>query len=137
MKTVETGMPALSIQQPWAWLIIHAGKDIENRSWRTNFRGRILVHAGKSLDSQSLDEVGQIIHDGQIIPENLKPLPLAHELECGGVVGSVDIVDCVTTSASPWFCGPYGFVLANPKPLRFIPCRGRLGIFNVLEKCHE
>jgi hypothetical protein len=35
-------IPALSIRQPWAWLICHAGKNIENRPWRTQFRGRFL-----------------------------------------------------------------------------------------------
>ena len=34
-------MKALSIRQPWSWLILHGGKDIENRSWRTNVRGPV------------------------------------------------------------------------------------------------
>lgn len=38
-------MKALSIRQPWAWLILHGGKDMENRSRRTHMRGRICVHA--------------------------------------------------------------------------------------------
>jgi hypothetical protein len=43
-------MKALSIRQPWAWLIVHGVKDVENRTWRTNFRGRFLVHAGMRFD---------------------------------------------------------------------------------------
>ena len=42
-------MKALSIRQPWAWLIVHGRKDIENRSWRTKFRGRFLVHAAQGM----------------------------------------------------------------------------------------
>ncbi|MNQ62267.1 ASCH domain protein [compost metagenome] len=42
-------MKALSIRQPWAWLIIHGGKDVENRSWHTKHRGRFLVHAAKGM----------------------------------------------------------------------------------------
>src|SRR3990167_9411398 len=42
-------MKALSIRQPWAWLILHAGKDIENRGWPTSFRGRFLIHASKGM----------------------------------------------------------------------------------------
>lgn len=39
-------IPALSIRQPGAWLIVNGHKDIENRDWpTTNFRGRLLVHA--------------------------------------------------------------------------------------------
>jgi hypothetical protein len=42
-------MRALSIRQPWAWAILHAGKDIENRDWKPGnparrFRGSFLIH---------------------------------------------------------------------------------------------
>lgn len=40
-------MKALSIKQPWAHLIVSGVKDVENRSWKTNYRGRIFVHASK------------------------------------------------------------------------------------------
>ena len=43
---------ALSVRQPWAWAIIHAGKDIENRSWATKFRGRVLIHASKGMTQE-------------------------------------------------------------------------------------
>ena len=49
----------------------------------------------------------------------------------GGIVGAVDIVDCVTESDSDWFSGPYGYVLRDPKPLPFRPVRGQLGFFRV------
>jgi hypothetical protein len=45
-------MKALSIRQPWAWLIVHGHKDIENRTWTTTFRGRFLVHAGRTFDPE-------------------------------------------------------------------------------------
>src|ERR1051326_1498970 len=41
---------ALSVRQPWAWLIIYGGKDIENRDWPTSHRGPTLIHAGKQWD---------------------------------------------------------------------------------------
>ena len=40
---------ALSIRQPWAWLIVNGYKDIENRDWPTKFRGRMLVHAPRRV----------------------------------------------------------------------------------------
>ncbi len=43
-------MKALSIKQPWAWAILNAGKDIENRNWKTNFRGKFYIHASKKFD---------------------------------------------------------------------------------------
>ena len=38
-------MKAISIQQPWAWAIIHAGMDVENRTWNTHYRGLLAIHA--------------------------------------------------------------------------------------------
>lgn len=41
-------MKAITIKQPWASLIVHGIKDIENRTWLTHFRGRVLIHAAGS-----------------------------------------------------------------------------------------
>lgn len=125
-------IPALSIRQPWAWLILNAGKDIENRDWHTNFRGRVLIHASKSCtkaeyaDAVDFLEVRKLDHLGIAFPS-------IDQLQRGGIVGSVEIVDCVEASESPWYMGNFGFVLRNPKPLPFIPWKGRLGFFNVPE----
>lgn len=115
---------ALSIRQPWAWLILHGGKDIENRNWPTRFRGRIYVHAGKGMTREEYEDAEWTAE------ENGVKLPPFEALERGGIVGEVDIVDCVTRSESPWFFGDYGFVLRNAQPLPFRPCRGALGFFD-------
>jgi hypothetical protein len=44
----KTPTVALSIRQPWAWLIVNGFKDLENRSWSTAFRGPVWIHAGKA-----------------------------------------------------------------------------------------
>lgn len=115
-------MKALSIRQPWAWLILHAGKDIENRTWKTNFRGRVLVHASRDITFADYEIAGMYA-----------PLPSMDILRgyCGGIVGSVEIVDCVTESESKWFHGPYGFKLANPTQMPLVPLKGKLGFFEV------
>ena len=41
---------ALTVRQPWAWATIYGGKDVENRRWRTAYRGPLLIHAGKNAD---------------------------------------------------------------------------------------
>jgi|ERR1039458_8111645 hypothetical protein len=41
-------LKAISIRQPWAWLIVNGYKDVENRIWAANVRGRVLIHAGAS-----------------------------------------------------------------------------------------
>lgn len=114
---------ALSIRQPWAWAILYAGKDIENRTWATNFRGRVAIHAGMRYDE-----------GGDAVLECKYGLQVPSDLPRGGIVGSVEIVDCVRASNSPWFEGPYGFVLKDPKPLSFIPMRGALGIFPISQE---
>lgn len=121
-------MIALSIRQPWAWHILHSGKDIENRDWPTRFRGRVLIHASKGM-TRAEYEVGQ---DPLWASGGTKiELPPFEQLERGGVVGSVEIVDCVAVSTSPWFFGRFGFVLRDPKPLPFIPWKGQLGFFDI------
>lgn len=125
---MSTPTLALSIRQPWAWLILNAGKDIENRTWATKVRGRVLIHAAKGMTRAEHDNAMNWIVTNPRIPLNFSE-PAFSDLQRGGIVGEVDIVDCVTTSSSPWFQGPHGFVLRNPKPLPFEPCKGRLGFF--------
>lgn len=126
-------MKALSIRQPWAWLIIHGGKDIENRSWPTRLRGRFLVHAAKGMTGEEYcDGLEFAMRVGDI--RLLRDFPTSQEMQqnwCGGIIGSVELVDCVDTSDSPWYMGEKGFVLRNPCPLPFQPLKGRLGFFNV------
>ena len=114
-------MKALSIKQPWAWAILCAGKDIENRSWYTNFRGRVLIHAGKVIDKSGIQWLREKY--GIKSPDILLT---------GGIVGSVEIVDCVSNSKSDWFGDEWGFVLRNPEGLQFRPYRGQLGFFEVI-----
>ena len=116
------GLPALSIRQPWAWLIVSGLKDIENRPRRTHHRGPLLIHAGLSLDSYTEDNIEWL--------EKKYGVHIPLELETGGIVGVVDVIDCVESHGSKWFNkGNYGWVLANPRRLDFRECRGALGVF--------
>lgn len=135
-------MRALSIRQPWAWLIVRPDlvgaaresasvneelKDIENRQWPTNFRGPILIHAAKGMTRA---EYGDAYDFAECLGVEL---PAFADLERGGIVGQATITDCVDRSASPWFFGRFGFVLKDARPLPFRPLRGMLGFFNVEE----
>lgn len=127
-------IPALSIRQPWAWLIVNGFKDIENRDWPTNFRGELLVHAGQTMARSYYDEtVGELRLSGLCPPD----MPAYEDLPRGGFVGWTRVVDCVTEHPSPWktndpFGTPsYGFVLRDSRPMPFVPWKGRLGFFNV------
>ncbi len=110
----------LSIRHPWAELIIQGYKDFENRTWKTNFRGEIYIHAGKKFDREGYLFVRK--NFTQIEMDNF-------DFQYGGIVGTAEVVDCVSDSLSPWFLGPYGFALKNAKKIPFIPCRGALGFF--------
>ena len=100
------GQPVLTVDYPAARAIIYDGKNIENRVWSTNFRGRFWIHAGKAEAPDQRERAFRVI-------------------------GSVELVDVVTKSSSRWFCGPYGFKLRSPKPLAEpIPLRGRQRFFN-------
>lgn len=129
-------MKAISVRAPWWWFILHAGKDIENRDWPTRFRGTVLLHASRWW---RLDEVQEDSADAIECYNAAKRLIANKEFtyrelrDIGGhIVGKVDIVDCVSSSDSPWFFGKYGFVLANPVAFeRPIPCKGALGLFDI------
>lgn len=118
-------MKALSIRQPWAWLIVNGHKDIENRSWLTKQRGVVFVHASKGMTRDDYDAATQTIGFAGLDIN----LPAFEELERGGIVGTVEIVGCTVLSTSPWFFGPYGFKLVNAVALPFQPMAGKLGFF--------
>lgn len=124
-------MKALSIRQPWANLIVLAGKDIENRTWATRYRGPILIHAGQGMTYRELAEAEAFARVA--LGREAEPFgPVTPgKLYRGGIVGVAEIVDCVRASTSPWFMGPVGFVLANARPLPFRVCKGQLGFFDV------
>ncbi len=122
-------MITLSIRQPWAWLIINGYKTVENRSWATKYRGPLQIHAGKAMacSTEELAELRQALLELDVdMPVNLPT---------GGIVGSVDLVDCVTTCAdeddASWHePGMYGFILRNAKTQPFRAVAGRLGFFD-------
>lgn len=117
---------ALSIMQPWAWLIVNGHKDIENRDWRCHRRGHVLIHAGKKVDRDAMDDLRAGRH-----PVTYRPLrlDLPEVFETGGIVGEATIAGCVEASESQWFVGRYGILVRDARPLPFQPCKGALGFF--------
>lgn len=94
---------ALSVRQPWAHAILHLGKDVENRSRRTRYRGPVLIQVALRVD--------------RVDAENLDLD--ADKLKRGVILGVVDIVDCVRNHRSKWADkGAWHWVLANPRAFR-------------------
>jgi len=145
-------MKAITIKQPYASLIVEGIKDIENRTWKTNYRGRILIHAGKDNLIKKLKYGDDItcLNNKQLeyINNNKHNDIFNKELITGAIIGSVEIVDCVINHPSIWaektkvinnpeipYLPVYGnktynWVLENPikfdKP---IPIKGKLSLW--------
>ncbi len=130
-------MKALSVRQPWAWLIVNGYKTVENRSWSTKFRGKFLIHAGRKLDIP-LSEYEMLRQD--ILHDYKIEMPVT--LPMGGIVGMAEIVDCVTEcedeNDQEWHEeGFYAFILRNAKELPFHLTKGKLQFFDVPDDLYE
>jgi hypothetical protein len=103
-------MKTLSIKQPWAYLICSGIKDIENRTWQTKFRGRVLVHA-----SAKRCNINEIFTNKQweVIGEENRIECVLHTSPVSAIIGSVEIVDCVINHESIWAEKTIGIIDLN------------------------
>ena len=120
-------MKALSIKQPWLWAIICAGKNVENRSWKTKYRGWIALHASAKPVPLGDFEMPRGVH-----------CPDLKSLDFSAICGIARLVDIRTSIRSKWFYRPgrgqvsYGWVLEDVIQLkRPIACTGSLGVWTV------
>lgn len=117
---------ALTIDAPWAWLIVNGYKTVENRTWRTNHRGQLAIHAGMNPRSDEL--VARVCSElGIQIPEDWTPYR-------GCVLGFVNVVDVVpaeTLESHPFVSGPHCWKLEQPTKFPHpIPAQGQQGLWN-------
>lgn len=123
-------MKVLTIKQPWAELIIDGYKKYEFRGWKTKYRGKILIHAGMSLEKDMMIR--------------FKDYNLDYTL--GAIIGEADLVDCILVDKK------FNEELRNIDPIVYgrsnhienyawkldniikydepIPCKGQLGLWN-------
>lgn len=120
---------ALSVRQPWAWAICHAGKQHENRSWGSwnhhlkRFRGPLAIHASSGMTRTEYQEAADfMVKIG-------RECPPAGDLIRGAIVCTVEVTGWVRTSHNPWFMGPGALVLERLQVIDPIPCSGALGYF--------
>lgn len=120
-------MKALTIKQPWVHAIFRAGKNIENRTWRTSYRGWLAIHAAGQPRRGAVYPLGLVV-------------PSLSTLDCSAVCGIVRLVDIVEDSDSPWYYRPddgstnFGWVLADPIQFdRPIKCKGKLNLWQLPE----
>lgn len=92
---------AISVIQPYATLIINGSKHNETRSYNTNYRGRVLIHASKTMPENYMkfDE----LNDVQKCAFKNCGINSQYEIDQlirGYIIGSIDIVDCIKTNSS-------------------------------------
>lgn len=134
--------PVLSLRQPWAWAIMHAGKTIENRTWETSYRGHFWLHASKTMSREEYRAGVEQIEERCSLP-----VPSFWAMVRGAIVGRVTLtgikhIDEVRVAGDEaerrpllnlyhpdpgaWATGPWCFMLENPLPLDpILPCSGR------------
>lgn len=142
-------MKALTVQQPWAWAIMHGGKLIENRTQNWNYRGPLAIHAGLRFSRLGGDDLR--IHDAWHEHGDFRHTPDdSSAFTLGAIIGTVDLVDVHPDAAhrrhpDTVCCPPWGdtgvaggcdrrrithLVLENPQPLAEpIPAKGALGLW--------
>jgi len=123
-------MKVLTVREPWASLIVNGYKKYEFRSWKTNYRGKILIHTSSLMDKDMLDKFKDY---------NLDYIT-------GAIIGEAEIVDCILVDKefndelreiNPVVYGrsnhveTYAWKLDNVKKYdKVIYTKGKLGLWN-------
>ena len=124
-------MKTLSIREPYATLIKNKIKFVETRSWKTNYRGKVLIHSCK---------------EKFLIKNKIKHLVNVDELKYGYILCEADLVDCIYIDENyankmendylnNFLCGDYNigryaWVLSNIRSIKPIEISGQLGLWN-------
>lgn len=126
-------MKALTIRQPWASLIMAGTKRVENRTWSTNYRGPLVIHAAAApAPKAQWDDVSVILEaiggDPETVPYCIDP----KRAEYGVALGTVELVDVVSGLDDP-FAMEYCFQWVLDNPVLFdhpAPVKGKLGLWD-------
>jgi hypothetical protein len=133
-------MKVLSLWQPWATLMANGLKKNETRSWGTDYRGPLAIHAAQKvgLDQQATWRAFQ--RSG--IVGSLANVPFT-DLPRGGIIATLNLVDCIPItedncpdepelSFGDYKTGRFMWITDNPRPLKkIIPLRGYQRLFEV------
>ena len=124
-------MKVLTIREPWASLIINGYKKYEFRSWKTNYRGKILIHTSQKIEKEMLSRFKD------------------YNLNCigGTIIGEAELTDCILVDENfnqnlrkidnvvygrSNHVEKYAWKLENVKKYdEPIPMKGKLGLWNI------
>lgn len=138
-------LACLSVRQPWASLLVHFIKPIENRAWYCAHRGPIVIHAGrtwKADEEAAYRELLQIAVD--LGDRHRQDVLFQSRSLLGGFVGAINMVDCIDEKTwyarggrpydgrHEWFTGPFGFRSDRAQAFpELVPYKGMQGLFRV------
>lgn len=123
-------MRALTVRQPWAFLIVEGEKKIEWRSWATKYRGQIVI-----TSSARKPPAGCLLWDDEPLPQE--------KLICSAALGLVNLVDCRPFTAddlhdafmADWPeeepVSGYAWVLENARKIEPVPVKGKLNLWRM------
>jgi hypothetical protein len=128
----------LSITQPWASLIALGAKQYETRSWPTNYRGHVAIHASKAYPRDCRELEKEEPFASMLAGEPSLPI--------GAIIAVARLVDCVPTADigryegkcvigamemefGDYAPGRYAFRMADVARIEPIPCRGALSLW--------
>lgn len=120
---IAPGPRVLSVRQPFAWAITIGRKKVENRDWKTPYRGVVYIHAGKSFKREGANWLARSFK-----------LKAPADAPRGAIVAVAELTDVVTRKSAKrfgrWFVGPYGLVLSNVRVLKSpVKASGKLGLY--------
>lgn len=126
----------LTLIQPWAWAIAHAGKRLENRTWKPwcPIGTYLAIHAGQKVDRGAVADLQGV---GVKVP---LALPTSAIVAVARLVGTCDEAG-VPGDQLMWWAGPVGWVLDKVVAVEPVPCKGKQGLWRleppVLEQVRE
>ena len=141
-------MKALALVQPWATLVVSGAKKFETRSWRTDFKGVLLIHASKGMPKWARELCFKEPYRSALLEAGYGG---PDDLPKGGIIGSVTMRHCYQIMVhavfgepnvmgipdeperafGDWGSGRYAWEFTNPDCCELIPYKGMLGIFQV------
>ncbi len=148
-------MKAISIYQPWASAIVAGHKTMETRGWRTKYRGPLAIHASRKTFCWEFELMNASIFSVVFSRQKKTDEEFFRSLPRGGIVGVVQLVDCIRTEAAivqarrrkflnlrfeQWWseadlgnfdAGRWAWILEHPVETKFVPMRGKPGLFDV------
>lgn len=134
---------ALSVQQPYAGLLVAGIKKHEGRAWFTTYRGRLWIHsASKQPTHEDISEVVDIYR--KIVEETGEIVSFPDEYPTSCLLGCVNLVDClpqdIYREQYPFgeCFSPFVFICEEPQELKTkFPMKGQHKIFKMDSRLHH